>query len=158
MVDRAPGVGGRGTTDATTMRTVCVFNRNRESFVGLRVVPADTWRMRLKALLGNAGTRREEDGMWLRPSRGLHTFGMRFPVDLIYLNSANRVIHLVERLRPFRISPIRRKCASILEMRTRAIASSNTQVGDELIICAPDQMKECVERNRTQPVGAGGRE
>jgi len=134
-----------------------VFNRNRESFVGLRVVPADTWRMRLKGLLGNTGTRRE-DGIWLMPSRGLHTFGMRFPVDLIYLNSANRVIYLVERLRPFRISPIKRKCASILEMRTRAIASSNTQVGDELIICAPDQMKECVERNRTQPVGAGGRE
>jgi hypothetical protein len=139
------------------MRTVCVFNRNRESFVGLRVVPADTWRMRLKGLLGNVGMRRE-DGVWLMPSRGIHTFGMRFPVDLIYLNSANRVIHLVERLRPFRISPIRRKCASILEMRTRAIASSNTHVGDDLIICAPDEMKERVERNHPQPVGADGRE
>ena len=157
MVYRTPGVGGRGTTDATTMRTVCVFNRNRESFVGLRVVPADTWRMRLKGLIGSAGMRRE-DGIWLMPSRGTHTFGMRFPVDLIYLNSANRVIYLVERLRPFRISPIRRKCASILEMRTRAIASSNTHVGDDLIICAPDEMKERVERNRSQLAGACVRE
>ena len=139
------------------MRTVCVFNRNRESFVGLRVVPADTWRMRLKGLLGNGGMRRE-DGIWLMPSRAIHTFGMRYAVDLIYLNAANRVIDLVERLRPFRISPIRIQCASILEMRSRAIAWSNTRVGDDLIICVPDQMRECIERNRPQRVGADGRE
>ena len=138
-------------------RTLCVFNRNRESFLGFRVAFADTWRIRLKGLLGRGGLT-PNDGIWLIPSRGIHTFGMQFAVDLIYLDSANRVIYLVEHFRPFRISPIKRKCASILEMRTRAIYFSHTQIGDELLICAPEEMKECVERNRTEPALADGRE
>jgi uncharacterized membrane protein (UPF0127 family) len=138
-------------------QTLCVFNRDRESFLGFRVAPADTWGTRLKGLLGRSEMT-PGDGIWLAPSRGIHTFGMRFAVDLIYLDSANRVILLVEYFRPFRISPIRRKCASILEMRTRAIYFSHTQIGDELLICAPEEMKECVERNRTQPAFADGRE
>jgi len=132
-----------------------VFNRNRESFLGFRVARADTWRIRLKGLLGRSGLA-PDDGLWLIPSHGMHTFGMRFAVDLIYLDSTNRVIHLVEHFRPFRISPIKRRCASILEMPTRAIYCSNTQIGDELLICAPEEMKECVERNRAEPALSDG--
>jgi uncharacterized membrane protein (UPF0127 family) len=73
-------------------------------------------------------------------------------IDLIYLDSANRVLHLVEQLGPFRVSPIKIKCASILALRSRAIYSSYTQVGDELLICTPEQMKECVEGTDRQPV------
>ena len=135
-------------------RTLCVFNRNRESFLGLRVAPADTWRIGLKGLSEKSGVT-PDDGIWLIPSRGIHTIGMRFAVDLIYLDSANRVIYLVEHLGPFRISPIKIKCASILELRSRAIYSSNTQIGDELLICAPEEMKECVEGKDTQPVLPG---
>jgi uncharacterized membrane protein (UPF0127 family) len=65
---------------------------------------------------------------------------MMFAIDVVYLDSANRVIHLIEHLGPFRISPIRLKCASILELKLRAIYSSNTQVGDELIICRPEEL------------------
>ena len=70
---------------------------------------------------------------------------MLFPIDLIYLDAANRVIHLVEHLGPFRISPIRINCASILELKSRAIYSSNTQVGDELLICAPEEIKNILQ-------------
>lgn len=120
--------------------TVCVFNRNRESFLGLRVRLADTMGSRLKGMLGklhlNPG-----DGIWLIPSRGIHTIGMLFAIDLIYLDSMNRVIHMVEHLGPFRISPIRIRCASILELGSRTIYSSNTQIGDELLICAPEDIR-----------------
>jgi uncharacterized membrane protein (UPF0127 family) len=113
--------------------------------------------MRLRGLLGRKDLA-PDDGIWLVPARGIHTIGMRFAVDVIYLDSANRVIHLVEDLRPYRISPIRGNCASILEMRTRVIYSSNTQIGDELLICAPEEMKERVERSRTQAAYTGGRD
>jgi hypothetical protein len=131
-------------------RLLCVFNRTRESFLGLRVAPADTWWLRLKGLLGRRGVK-PDDGIWLIPSRGIHTIGMLFAIDLIYLDSANRVIDLVEHLGPFRISPVRIKCASILELRPRSIYHSNTQMGDELLICAPEELATYVERNRTQP-------
>jgi len=135
-------------------RTLCVFNRNRESFLGLRVAPADTLPMRLRGLLGKTRLL-PDDGIWLTPSRGIHTIGMLFSVDVIYLDAANRVIHLVENLAPFRISPIRIRCASILELKSRAIYSSNTQIGDELLICAPEEIEAYCECNRTQPFIAG---
>jgi uncharacterized membrane protein (UPF0127 family) len=134
-------------------RTLCVFNRNRESFLGLRVAPADTLTMRLKGLLGKFRLK-PDDGIWLVPSCGIHTIGMLFAIDLIYLDAANRVIHLVEHLGPFRISPIRIKCASILELKSRAIYSSNTQVGDELLICTPEEIKAYYERNRIERASA----
>jgi len=126
-------------------RTLCVYNRNRESFLGLRVAPADTLAARLRGALGRIRLT-PNDGIWLVPSRGIHTIGMLFPVDLVYLNSANQVIHLVEHLGPFRISPIRIDCASILELKPRAIYSSNTQIGDELLICPPEQMENVCKR------------
>ena len=120
--------------------TVCVFNRNRETFLGLRVVRADTILSRLKGMLGRVRLK-PDDGIWLIPSRGIHTIGMLFAIDLIYLDDTNRVIHLIEHLGPFRISPIRIKCASILELNSRSIYSSNTQIGDELLMCVPEDMK-----------------
>jgi hypothetical protein len=117
-----------------------VFNRNRESFLALRVARADTLLMRLKGLLGRIRLN-PVDGIWLIPSQGIHTIGMLFAIDVIYLDGANRVIHLIEHLGPFRISPIRMRCASILELPSRAIYSSNTRIGDELLICAPDEVK-----------------
>jgi uncharacterized membrane protein (UPF0127 family) len=138
-------------------QTLCVFNRNRESFLGLRVAPADTLMGRLRGLLGKIRLK-PDDGIWLVPSRGIHTIGMLFAVDLIYLDAANRVIHLVEHIGPFRISPIRIKCASILELKSRAIYSSNTQVGDDLLIGTPEEIKAYYERSRTQEAVAGRQE
>jgi len=132
-------------------RTLCVFNRNRESCLGLRVAPARTWWLRLKGLLGRSELK-PDDGIWLIPSHGIHTIGMRFAVDLVYLDAENRVIHLVEHLGPFRISPIRFKCASILELRSRAIYSSHTQVGDDLLICTPEELIRFAEKNRAGSV------
>jgi hypothetical protein len=137
-------------------RMLCVFNRNRESFLGLRVAAADTLLERLLGPLGRIGLK-PDDGIWLAPSRGIHTIGMLFAMDLIYLDAKNRVIHLVEHLGPFRISPIRVNCASILELHSRAIYASNTQVGDELLICPPEEMDKYWERNETLSGVADGR-
>lgn len=138
-------------------KTVCVFNRTRQSFLGLRVTSADTSLMRLKGLLGRLRLKPDDDGIWLTPSRGIHTIGMLFAIDVIYLDAANRVIHLVEHLGPFRVSPLRINCASILELETRAIYSSNTKIGDDLLICAPEELKTYCEQTLTQPVLAVSR-
>ena len=152
MLERRRVGGETQFSGATTMRrTLCVFNRTRESFLGLRVAPADTWQLGLRALSEKRGVT-PEDGVWLVSSRGVHTIGVLCGIDLIYLDSANRVLHLVEQLGPFRVAPVKIKCASILALRSRAIYFSYTQIGDELLICTPEQMKECVEGTDIQPV------
>jgi uncharacterized protein len=119
--------------------TFCVFNRARETFLSLGVTRADTHFSRLKGLLGRV-TLRSDEGLWTIPSQGIHTLCLLFPIDVIYLDADNRVIHLIENLGTFRIAPIRMESASVLQLRTRTIYSSNTQVGDELLICSAEEI------------------
>lgn len=121
-------------------RTYCVFNETGESFVGLSIRCADTPLARLRGLLGQFRMKSGE-GLWVVPSQGIHTVGLLAPIDLIYLDASNRVIHVVEHLRPFRIAPIRRKSCSVLELPPHTIYSSQTHVGDQLLICPLEEMQ-----------------
>jgi uncharacterized membrane protein (UPF0127 family) len=119
------------------------------------VAAADTMLRRLKGALGKLAMQ-PNDGLWVTPSHGIHTIGMLFAIDLIYLDSSFRVIHLVEHLGPFRIAPFKMKCASVLELRSRTIYASNTTIGDELLICTPEEMTRHCERNGSRLVFTAG--
>jgi uncharacterized protein len=121
-------------------RNFCVFNKTEESFLGLNIIRADTSITRLRGLLGR-GALKSGDGMWLAPSQGVHTIGVLFPVDVVYLDAETRVIQLVEHLGPFRIGPLRLKSATVLELPPHTIYRSQTQVGDQLVICRVEEMK-----------------
>jgi uncharacterized membrane protein (UPF0127 family) len=115
-------------------RTYCVYNQTRECFLCLGVTPADTVLARLKGLIGRLRLKLDE-GLWVVPSQGVHTLGVLFPIDLIYLDEDYRVIHVIEHFPRFRIAPLRIQAASVLELPTHTIYSSQTQPGDQLIIC-----------------------
>lgn len=117
-----------------------VFNQTRQSFLSLGVALADTHFGRLRGLLGKRKLRSDE-GLWVVPSQGIHTIGMLFPIDVVYLDDHQTVIHLTEHLGPFRITPVRMNCQSVLELPARTIYTSQTQVGDELLICSPEEME-----------------
>jgi uncharacterized membrane protein (UPF0127 family) len=121
-------------------RTYCVYNLTRECFLSLRVTPADTTFSRLKGLIGRLKIKFDE-GIWVVPSSGVHTLGVLFPLDLIYLDKNHRVIHLIEHFPTFRIAPLRAHAASVLEMPTHTIYSSQTQHGDQLLICEAEEME-----------------
>jgi uncharacterized membrane protein (UPF0127 family) len=125
----------------------CVFNKTRESFLSLSVTAADTHLARLKGLLGRLRLKSDE-GIWVIPSQGVHTIGVLVPVDLIYLDSDKKVLHTIESFGTFRIGPIRRRCASVLELPARTIYSSQTQVGDELLICSPEEMEDYLKESQ----------
>jgi uncharacterized protein len=122
-------------------KTLYVFNVTRQTFLSLGVVAADTHLARLRGLLGKLKLRNDE-GIWVVPCSGIHTFGLLFPIDAIYLDEQNRVVHLIEHLGPLRIAAVRRDCSSVLELPPRTIHSSNTRLGDELLICSPEQILE----------------
>jgi uncharacterized membrane protein (UPF0127 family) len=120
--------------------TYCVYNQTRETVLSLAVTAADTTFARLRGLIGRLSLRADE-GMWLIPSRGIHTLGVLVPLDLIYLDENLRVIHLVEYFPTFRIAPLRTQAGSVLELPTHTIYSSQTQVGDQLVICVAEEME-----------------
>ncbi len=120
---------------------LCVFNKTRGSFLTLGLRVADTHLTRLVGLLGKRELR-PDDGLWLIPCQGIHTIGMLFPIDVVYLDASCRVVHLVEHLNPFSISSIRRNSDSVMELPVRTIFQSQTEVGDEIIICSPSEMEQ----------------
>ena len=120
-------------------RTYCVYNQTRECFLSLGVTPADTTFARLKGLIGRLRLRVDE-GLWVVPSCGVHTVGVLFPLDLIYLNESHQVIHLIEHFPTFRISPLRTQASSVLELPIHTIFSSQTQPGDQLLICPVEEI------------------
>lgn len=114
---------------------VYVYNKTRETFVATEAIVADSYFTRLVGLLGK--TRKWAQlgkGLWIVPSRGVHTIGMLFPIDLIFLSKSKEVVHVEEHLRPFRISKVSLKAASVLELPPHTIYHSGTQVGDKLEI------------------------
>jgi uncharacterized membrane protein (UPF0127 family) len=122
-----------------TKERVCVYNLTRQSFLSLGVRVADTQWARLRGLMGNVRLR-ADDGLWVVPSQGIHTVGLTFPVDVVYLDAYSRVIHLVQHLGPFRVGPLRRHARSVLELPTASVFCSNTQVGDQFVICSPEEL------------------
>jgi uncharacterized protein len=120
-------------------RTYCVYNLTRECFLSLGVTVADTTFTRLKGLIGRLRLR-SSDGLWVVPSSGIHTFGVLFPLDLIYLDGNNQVIYVVEYLRGFRLAPLKIRAASVLELPPHTIYSSQTQDGDQLVIGTAEEM------------------
>jgi hypothetical protein len=111
------------------------FNRTRQAFLASDLRLADTHWMRLKGLIG---TRVDDfncgQGLWIVPCQGVHTMLMQFPIDVLYLDEHNVVVHLEENVRPWRLTPIRIKAASVLELPGRTLFSSGTAVGDEIEI------------------------
>ena len=104
---------------------------NPGDWIGTRIAVADTGLNRLIGLLGRKGLE-PDAGLWIRPSSGVHTFGMRFPIDVIGLDRKLRVCAVWPKLRPWRISGVSWRIHSVLELPTGSIDRANIQRGDQL--------------------------
>ena len=112
-----------------------VYNKSKESLIGTDVSVANTHWKRLVGLLGKTRSWvRPGRGLWIKPSHGVHTIGMLFPIDLIFLDRSQQVIHVEEYVRPFCISRVCLKAESILELPPHTIFRTGTRIGDRLEI------------------------
>jgi uncharacterized protein len=111
------------------------FNRTRQSCLATQLRVAGTHWSRLRGLMG---TSREKfcagQGLWIVPSHGVHTFAMRFPIDVIYLDGQKVVIYVKPNLKPWRLAPVRVQAASVLELPGATLDSTGTVVGDQIEI------------------------
>jgi len=112
-----------------------VFNRTRRTILADRLDIADSHWSRFRGLMGaDPATFRAGQGLWIVPSRGVHTLAMRFPIDVLYLDRARSVVHLESNLKPWRIAPLRLEASSVLELPENTIRTSGTRVGDQIEI------------------------
>ncbi|MFZ3329569.1 MAG: DUF192 domain-containing protein [Candidatus Acidiferrales bacterium] len=142
MNDAREGGNGRPMPNSTQTQNghVYIYNKTRETFVATEATVADSYLRRLVGLLGK--TKRWAQlgrGLWIVPSRGVHTIGMLFPIDLIFLSREKEVVHVEEHVRPFRISAVSLRAMSVLELPAHTIYRTGTQVGDRLEITRPNK-------------------
>jgi hypothetical protein len=110
-----------------------VMNTTRSCVVGDKVELANTSMTRMFGLLGRRGLEAGE-GLWIKPSSGVHTFFMSFNIDVVGLDGNLRVVKLWRCLVPFRVTWVSFKIRSVLELPSGAISQTDTEVGDQLHI------------------------
>jgi uncharacterized protein len=74
------------------------------------------------------------EGLWIKPSSGVHTVGMKFTIDVIGLDKNLRVVKLWPQLVPFRVTSVSLKLRSVIELGAGQIAECGVQLGDLLEI------------------------
>ncbi len=135
--------------------TVFVFNRTKQTFLAYRARLADSVIGRLVGLLGRR-TLDGDGGLWIIPSSGIHTVGMLFTIDVVFLDKDLRVVALSELVRPFSITKLSWQAESVLELPAHTIFRSQTEIGDQLVISADEnallaEPKAILEPQRVEP-------
>lgn len=111
------------------------FNRTRHAYLATHLRFADTHWSRFRGLMwSDASAFGSGHGLWIVPSRGVHTFAMRFPIDVAYLDRDKVVVHMEQALKPWRLAPIRMGAFSVLELPADTLNQSGTNVGDTIEI------------------------
>ncbi len=118
---------------ATTARPglLSAVNKTRDRVLGDAIREADTFLLRARGLLRADGLP-EGEGLWICPCRSIHSFGMRFEFDALFLDAKWRVVGVYSRFRRNRISGIFRSARGVLELPAGRIESTGTKVGDEI--------------------------
>ena len=109
-----------------------ITNLTRQTEIADRIELADRGPKRRKGLLGRSGLTSGE-GLWIVPCEAVHTFGMQFPIDLVYLDRRNRVVKTKSHVRPWRLSACLR-AHSVVELPAGTVRSSLTRPGDTLAV------------------------
>lgn len=115
------------------LREVAVRNERTHTVIAGHVRVADHMVARLRGLLGCAEPARGE-GLWLTPCSGIHTIGMRYAIDVAFLDRDGRVVRCYQALSPGRMLPWVRGAHSALELRSGALAATDTHSGDALTL------------------------
>ena len=116
---------------------VRVWNRTRDTVLGAAVDVADTSAKRRTGLLKHARLNPGE-GLWIVPCESVHTFFMKFPIDLVYVDKRRKVRKVRSRVPAWRLSACL-SAHSIVELPAGSVEQTGTQVGDELVFDRLDE-------------------
>lgn len=97
--------------------------------IAQRVAWAGSSAERRRGLLGRSGLSADE-GIYLAPCEWLHTFGMRFPIDVAFISSSGLILAVYHGLKPNRLSKIVLRAKGALELSEGTLCVTNTAIGD----------------------------
>lgn len=88
----------------------------------------------LKRIIGLLGRKeiKAKEALVLTPCNSVHTFFMRFPIDLIFLDKDSKVIKAISRFKPYRISKMYFRANTVIELPAGILESASLEIGDTL--------------------------
>ena len=107
-----------------------VTNLTRGRMLADRAEVADTSAKRRTGLLKHAGLAPGE-GLWIVPCEGVHTFAMKFPIDVVFLNRKNKILKIRPNMVRSRIA-LSLMAHSVLELPAGTLTATGTERGDQL--------------------------
>jgi uncharacterized membrane protein (UPF0127 family) len=126
-------MGSTQTFGLAPSGSLVIKDGSKGSVICSEGVLADTFRTRLFGLLGRKGLR-QGSGLLIKPSSGVHTFGMSFPIDIVSLDRNYRVLGVYENTGPWTIRGLSLKTKSVLELPAGRIQECGIEPGDELTL------------------------
>lgn len=110
-----------------------IINKNNNKLLASKVIIADTFITRFKGLMLKKNLE-EDAAMLIHPCNSVHTFFMKFPLDIIFISKEYEVIYVMENMLPGKTSSFIRKSMGVLELPSGTIEKTNTKKGDFLNI------------------------
>ena len=118
--------------DRSLPLTLVIRNLTKQSLLADRAILANTSATRRTGLLKHDSLP-DGEGLLITPCEGVHTFGMKFPIDVIYL-SKKRVVLKIRPEMPRRRISFCLRAHSVLELPAGMAGKTSTAVGDQLEI------------------------
>jgi uncharacterized protein len=115
------------------MAAMRVRNLSREADLAERAMVADNFWRRLRGLLGRDGLEQGE-GLVIVPCTSVHMLGMRFPLDVLYLDRSGTVLRALSDLRPGQFGPLVWRSHMAVELPAGTIAATGTEAGDRVTL------------------------
>lgn len=91
---------------------------------------ADTFYARFRGLMGRPSIP-ENAGLMIKPCNSVHCFFMKFPIDVIFLDKDDRVVHIAGSMKPGSISPVVKRAKYVIEANSMTL-SGNIMIGDKI--------------------------
>lgn len=110
-----------------------IVNVTRQTELAGTAEVAETSAARSKGLLGRTSLP-AGSGIWIVPCESVHTFFMKFPIDLVYIDRHHRVKKVRNSVRPWRLSACL-SARSIIELPAGTVLHTQTVEGDQLEFC-----------------------
>jgi len=103
-----------------------IINRTTNTVLATEALIADSYFKRLKGLLGVKELRRNA-GLVIRPCNSVHTFFMRFPIDVLFVDKNNRIIKTIPHLKPYCFTALYFGAVFVIELPAGTIEATSTQ-------------------------------
>lgn len=113
--------------------SVSIIDQTTQQKLAERGEIANDFFSRLKGLLGRAGLEVGE-ALVITQCNSIHMFFMKFPIDVCFLDKKNKVVGIVQDIRPFQLSPIFWRAVSAVELPGGVLAQARVSIGDQIIL------------------------